>query len=55
MRVPFIEFTEQKGATEVLPDDCPGDKIRAADLAVFLADQLTDTRYFRLSPFIASV
>ncbi|WP_247234742.1 NAD(P)-dependent oxidoreductase [Telluribacter sp. SYSU D00476] len=55
VRVPFIEFTDSSGATEVDLVDCPGEKVRATDLASFLADQLTDTRYYRQSPFVASL
>ncbi|GAB3164940.1 NAD(P)-dependent oxidoreductase [Telluribacter humicola] len=55
VRVPFIVFTEERGTTEVDLVDCPGEKVQAPDLASFLADQLTDTRYYQQSPFVASL
>lgn len=55
VRLPRIILTaEQKGIMLSL-DDCPGQQIHAADLAVFLADQLEDRRYERKAPFIASL
>lgn len=55
VRLPVIVQTEERGEIEVSLTDCPGDKISAADLAVFLAEQLSSVRYIRKAPFIAGV
>lgn len=55
VRVPFIVFTDERGATNSDLVDCSGEKVRPPDLAAFLADQLTDTRYLRQAPFVASI
>jgi putative NADH-flavin reductase len=55
VRVPFIEFTDAGGETVVSLEDCRGKKISAADIATFLAGQLSDDTYVRKSLFIANV
>src|SRR5512133_11528 len=42
VRLPMIELTDVKAATDVSIEDCHGDKISAADLADFLIAQLSD-------------
>lgn len=55
VRLPLIEQSEMRGDVAVSEEDCPGEKIRAGDLAAFLVGQLADRRYVRKAPFIASV
>src|SRR5690606_8135142 len=55
VRLPLIEETDERSKTLVSLEDCPGDKISAADLAYFLTEQLSDTAYLRKAPFIANV
>lgn len=55
VRLPMIEQTDDSGNIKISTEDCPGDKIRATDLAIFMIGQLTDTTYMGKSPFIASV
>jgi putative NADH-flavin reductase len=54
VRLPLIEQTNERDETIVSLQDCLGDKISAADLAIFLINQLTETKYIRKSPFIAN-
>jgi putative NADH-flavin reductase len=54
VRVPFIEFMDERNELRVSLEDCLGTKISAADIAAFLVDQLDDTTYIRKSPFIAN-
>jgi putative NADH-flavin reductase len=54
VRVPFIEFTDERNDIRVSLEDCLGTKISASDIAAFLIDQLGDTTYIRKSPFIAN-
>jgi putative NADH-flavin reductase len=54
VRLPLIDLTETKSATRISIADCPGEKISAASLAVFLVDQLEDKTFIRQSPFIAN-
>lgn len=54
VRVPFIEFNDERGVTIVSLEDCKGKKISAADIAGFLVEQLDDVRYARKSPFISN-
>ena len=53
VRVPYIEFTGNKGLVGVSVLDSPGKKISAGDIADFLIDQLDDKTYLRKAPFIA--
>jgi putative NADH-flavin reductase len=54
VRVPFIELTETVSRIETCHTDCKGNKISAADLASFIADQISDRRYNNMAPFIWS-
>jgi putative NADH-flavin reductase len=54
VRVPMIEFTETKESLMVNLEDCLGSKIAADAIADFLIQQLTDNRFFRQAPFIAT-
>lgn len=54
VRLPLIEQTDESGKIIVDLGDCPGDKIRATDLANFLIEQLSTDEFIRKSPFIAS-
>ena len=54
VRVPLIEFSNVRGQTIVNLEDCKGDKISAADIAIFLIEQLSDDNYFKKAPFIAN-
>lgn len=55
VRLPLIEQSDEKGEVAISLEDCPGDKVSATDLAVFLIDQLANKAYIRQSPFISSV
>ena len=55
VRVPYIEFTEERSKIGVNLEDSPGKKISAADIAGFLIEQLNDVTYFRKAPFIANI
>lgn len=55
VRVPFIEFSEERSALKVCLEDCLGSKISAADIAGFVFVQLTDDTYIRKAPFIAGI
>jgi len=55
VRLPFIEQTDTKNEIKVSLEDCPGEKISATDLAIFLIKQLSDKSYIRKSPFIANM
>lgn len=54
VRVPLILFSDEKGELVVDLEDCKGDTISAAAIGAFLIEQLSDTIYFRKSPFIAN-
>ena len=54
VRVPFIEFTSFNSGIIVDLEDCPGDKINATDIAVFMVDQVKDDKFNRKSPFITN-
>ncbi len=55
IRVPLVEQTDQKGNPIVNLEDCPGERISAADLGKFLIDQLSDRRYLQMAPFVANL
>lgn len=55
VRLPLIEQTDVRGEVIVSEVDCPGEKIRAGDLAQFLIGQISDRRYVGRAPFVASV
>lgn len=55
VRLPVIECTNKAGAIVTNLHDCPGRKIRTTDLASFLIQQLSDRRFIRQAPFIASI
>ncbi len=54
VRLPLIIQTDERFPVEVSLIDCPGEKISATDLAVFLVDQLSNEEYIRKSPFVAN-
>ncbi len=54
VRVPLIEFSDVENEIKVSLEDCVGNKISAADIANFLTEQLSDTRYFKKAPFISN-
>jgi len=55
VRLPMIQLTDERRGVKASLEDCPGDGISAADLAYFVADQLTDDAFFGKAPFIASI
>ena len=55
VRVPYIEFSDERSETGVSLEDSPGKKISAADIAGFLVEQLNDETYIRKAPFIANI
>lgn len=55
VRVPFIEFLESSGELAISLEDCPGNKISAGNLAIFMVDQLSDETFIRKAPFVASI
>lgn len=54
VRLPLIEETVIRNKIRVSISDCPGDRISATSLAVFLTEQLSSTAYIKQSPFIAN-
>lgn len=54
VRVPFIEFSENKSKIKIDLQDCTGSKISAADIAAFVVEQLSDRTYLRKAPFITN-
>lgn len=54
VRVPMIEFTNFKGPVTVSVEDCLGSSISAGSIAAFLFKQISDNRYLRQAPFIAT-
>lgn len=55
VRLPMIELSAETGSIAIDQYNCPGKKIRATDLAVFLVQQLADDRFLQKAPFIASI
>ena len=55
VRVPFIEFTEERREIGVSLEDSPGQRITAADIAGFLIGQLNDVSYLKKAPFISNI
>jgi len=55
LRIPRIEVTTETGSVKIDLYDCPGSRIRVADLANIIIEQLSDDRYIRKSPFVASI
>ncbi|HEX9502935.1 MAG TPA: NAD(P)H-binding protein [Patescibacteria group bacterium] len=55
VRLPFIIQTDDRGKWAIDLIDCPGDRIRTTDLANFLIKQISDRKFIRKAPFIASV
>ncbi len=54
IRLPLIEQTAIRTDINISLQDCPGDKISAANLAGFLINQLYDDTYIKQAPFIAN-
>ncbi|NQX41161.1 Putative NADH-flavin reductase [Pedobacter steynii] len=55
VRLPWIEETEEKKQLVVDLQDCLGEKVSTAGLAAFLIEQLSDPRFIRKAPFVASI
>jgi putative NADH-flavin reductase len=55
VRVPFIEFTDTSSEIAVNLEDCLGDKISALDIANFMIQEITESKFSRQSPFISAV
>lgn len=55
VRLPVIVQTDAHFPVNVDLKDCVGEQISAADLASFLADQLSIGEYTRKSPFVSNV
>lgn len=55
VRVPFIEFSDISSKISVNLEDCLGDKISAADIAKFMVQEMTESKFIRKSPFISSI
>ena len=54
VRCPMIELTDSQRKLKISMEDSPGNKISAADLAVFLVSELTDEQFYKKCPFVAS-
>ena len=54
VRVPFIEFSENKSKIKIDLEDCVGSKINASDIAYFVVEQLSNRTYLRKTPFITN-
>lgn len=55
VRLPMIVQTDAHFPVNVDLKDCVGEQISAADLASFLANQLSSGEYIRKSPFVSNV
>ncbi len=55
VRLPLIEQTDRKSEINISIEDCPGEKISATNLALFLIKQLSTDKFVKKSPFIANV
>ncbi|KQO29793.1 NADH-flavin reductase [Flavobacterium sp. Leaf82] len=55
VRVPFIEFSDVSSEISISLDDCLGDKISAIDIARFMVQEMTDSKFSRQSPFISAI
>ncbi|MBS1597234.1 MAG: NAD(P)H-binding protein [Bacteroidetes bacterium] len=55
IRLPLIEQTETVSKINISLEDCPGDKISATNLALFIIEQLSSDKFYKKSPFIANV
>lgn len=53
VRSSMIELTNSVRAVKTSLEDSPGRKVSSTTLALFMIDQLTDTRYIRKCPFVA--
>ncbi len=54
VRSSMIKLTDAKRVLKTSLSDSPGGRISASDLAIFLIEQLTDERFIRKCPFVAS-
>ncbi|TDO84049.1 putative NADH-flavin reductase [Flavobacterium chryseum] len=55
VRVPFIEFKDTNSELAVNLEDCLGDKISAYDIANFMIQEMTESKFSRQSPFISAI
>lgn len=55
IRVPFIEFTDLSSEIVVNIEDCLGDKISAINIAKFMIQEMTESKFSKQSPFISAV
>ena len=55
VRLPLIEQTDERNQVSVDLEDCPGDKISATDLALFLIEQLSSKAFIKKSPFLSNI
>jgi len=55
VRLPLIEQTDERNKVSVDLEDCPGDKISATDLALFLIEQLSSKAFIKKSPFLSNI
>lgn len=54
IRLPFVVEGPETGTVRVNLTDMPGTKMMNGDIAAFLINQVTDTRYIRKSPCISN-
>lgn len=55
VRVPFIEFSDISSEISVSLEDCLGDKITAYNIAEFMIQEMTESKFSRKSPFISAI
>jgi len=55
VRVPFIEFTDEKVEIIVNTQDCAGDKISAGTIAAFMIEEMIQYKFLKKAPFISAV
>ncbi|MDA6068176.1 NAD(P)H-binding protein [Flavobacterium sp. AC] len=55
VRVPFIEFNDISAEISISTEDCLGDKISAIDIAKFMTQEMTASKFNRQSPFISAI
>jgi len=55
IRLPMIQLTGEEIPIDISLEDCPGDNISAASLALFVIEQLQEDTFIKKAPFIANI
>jgi putative NADH-flavin reductase len=54
VRLPMIRVADELLPLKISLEDCPGDEVTTASLAVFLVDELSETAFIGQAPFVAT-